>query len=116
MLGGRKVKELSKEERKARLEWMRERRRERKMAPGQNPMSKAKHSKLRAKRKMQQRISIVAEIMSSEDKPQGQRTKDVLREARKRANRQMRTLKKEKRNKMIHRKKISENMTGDFGG
>jgi hypothetical protein len=116
MIGNRKVKELSKEERKARLEWMRERRLQRKLERGKATMSKTEQSKLRIKRKIQQRGRIVAGIMSSKGKLGPDKTKEELHEARRHAKRQMRTLKKERRNKMIHRKKPDANLGRVYGG
>src|SRR6202000_550535 len=97
------------------LEWKREQRRQKKIAQGKNPLTKAEIAKLRTKRKMQTRGRLVAEIMASKG-TKDQTSKEDLEDARRQAKRQMRQLKKEKRNKMIHRKKTGSNLAGVYGG
>jgi len=103
MLGDRRVKDLSKEERKARQEWMRERRALRHAAAGKKVMSVKERQKRRAAKKMKQRGRFVAKILKGKSRKDA--TKDDLRAARKKAKRMQRELKKEKRNKVIHRDK-----------
>jgi hypothetical protein len=116
MLGDREVKQLSKEERKARLEWMREKRRERNIAMGKNPMSRKERHKRRVEKKMKQRDRYVWEIMQDKGKPKELVTKEELNDARRKAKRKLREEKREKRNKVIHRKKLGEGLRGVYGG
>ncbi|QDS70908.1 hypothetical protein FKW77_006357 [Venturia effusa] len=116
MLGDRKVKELSKEERAARLAWMRERRAARHAAKGENPVSKKERHKKRVEKKQKQRDFLVAQIMKEKGKPRDQVGKEELEEARRKAKRAMREIKREKRNKVIHRKKLGGGLRGQFGG
>jgi hypothetical protein len=115
MLGDRQVKELSKVERKARLEWMRERRRERNIALGKNPLSLKERKKLKVQRKMKHRNQMVAGILNATGKPKEETTKEEIKAARRAAGREMRHQKREKRNKMIHRKEVGENLAGVYG-
>jgi hypothetical protein len=65
---------------------------------------------------MAQRNRIVAEIMTEKGKPRDLVTKEELNVARRVAKRKMREIKREKRNKVIHRKKLGENLRGVYGG
>ena len=114
MLGDRRVKDLSKEERKARLEWMRERRALKHAAAGKKVMSMKERQKRRGEKKMKQRGRLVAKILQGKSRKDA--TKDELRAARKKAKWMQRELKKEKRNKVIHRDKASGGHSGTIGG
>jgi len=116
MLGDRKVKELSKEERHARLVWLRERRVARHAAEGKNPLSKKERHKLRVEKKQKQRNRLVHDIMTEKGKPREDVTKEELEDARRAAKRVMREMKREKRNKVIHRKKLGGGLRGQFEG
>jgi hypothetical protein len=116
MLGDRKVKELSKEERRARLEWMRERRAARHAAEGKVSLSKKERHKKRVEKKQKQRNYLVAQIMTEKGKPKDEVSKEELEDARRKAKRAMREIKREKRNKVIHRKKLGGGLRGQFGG
>lgn len=87
MLGDRKVKELSKEERAARLVWMRARRAARHEANGENPVSKKERHKKRVEKKQKQRNYLVAQIMGESKKPRSEVGKEELEEARRKAKR-----------------------------
>jgi hypothetical protein len=115
MLGDRKVKELSKEERKARLEWMRERRRQRNIALGKNPLSKKERHKIRVQKKMKQRDRFVWEVLQEKGLAGDNVSKEELNNARRAAKRKQREIKREKRNKVIHRKKVGSNIAGVYG-
>lgn len=105
MQGDRQVRELSKEERKARLEWLRARRAARHAAAGRNPMSKKERHKKKMEKKMGIRNKLVYEILKGSGKPMDQKvSKEELQDARRQAKRQQRELKRIKRNKVIHRK------------
>ena len=114
MLGDRRVKDLSKEERKARREWMRERRALKHAAAGKKVMSMKERQKRRADKKMKQRGRLVAKILQGKSRKDA--TKDDLRAARKKAKWMQRELKKEKRNKVIHRDKAGGGLKGSMGG
>lgn len=116
MLEDRKVKDLSKEERAARLVWMRARRAARHEAKGETPVSKKERHKKRVEKKQKQRNFLVAQIMSESKKPRSEVGKEELEEARRKAKRAMREIKREKRNKVIHRKKLGGGLRGQFGG
>ncbi|TLD38235.1 Nitrate transporter [Venturia nashicola] len=116
MLGARKVKDLSKEERAARLVWMRARRAARHEAKGETPVSKKERHKKRVEKKQKQRNYLVAQIMSESKKARSEVGKEELEEARRKAKRAMREIKREKRNKVIHRKKLGGGLRGQFGG
>ena len=114
MLGDRRVKDLSKEERKARREWMRERRDLKHAAAGKKVMSMKERQKRRAQKKMKQRGRFVAKILQG--KPRNDATMEDLMIARKKAKRIQRELKKEKRNKVIHRDKAGGKLRSTLGG
>jgi hypothetical protein len=114
MLGDRRVKDLSKEERKARREWMRERRALKHAAAGKKAMSMKERQKKRAEKKMKQRGRLVAKVLQGKSRKEA--TKDDLRAARKKAKWMQRELKKEKRNKVIHRNKAGGGNLGMLGG
>jgi hypothetical protein len=116
MLGDRKVKDLSKEERKARLEYMRERRAARHAAAGKTPASKKERHKLRMEKKQKHRNRLVAQIMTDKGVPKEQVSKEELEVARRAAKRAMREDKKLKRDKVIHRKKLGGGLRGQFDG
>ncbi|KAF2435909.1 hypothetical protein EJ08DRAFT_294284 [Tothia fuscella] len=116
MLGDRKVKELTKEERKARLEYMREKRMARHEAAGKIPLSKKERHKARVEKKQKQRNRLVAEIMTAKGKPKEDVSKEELEAARRAAKRVMREEKRVKRDKVIHRKKLGGGLRGQFGG
>ena len=113
MLGDRRVKDLSKEERKARREWMRERRALKHAAAGKKVMSTKERQKRRADKKMKQRGRLVAKILQGKSRKDA--TKDDLRAARKKAKWMQRELKKKKRNKVIHRDKAGGGLEGSMG-
>lgn len=114
MLEDRRVKDLSKEERKARREWMREKRALKHAAAGKKVMSMKERQKRRAEKKMKQRGRFVAKILQRKSKKDA--TKDDLKAARKKAKWMQRELKKEKRNKVIHRDKAGGGLKGTIGG
>jgi hypothetical protein len=116
MLGDRKIKELSKEERNARLEWMRARRAARHAAEGKVSVSKKDRHKARVEKKQKQRDYFVAQIMNEKGRPREEVSKEELEDARRKAKRAMREIKREKRNKVIHRKKLGGGLRGQFGG
>lgn len=116
MLGDRRVKDLSKPERLARLEWMRERRAAKNAAMGKNPLSKKERHKKRVEKKMRQRDRLVAEIMREGGKAREEVTREELMNARRKAKRIQRELKREKRNKVIFRKKLGGGLRGLLGG
>jgi hypothetical protein len=95
---------------------MREKRRERALAAGKNPMSRKERQKLRVQKKMKYRDRLVAEIMTAKGKPRELVNKGELQDARSQAKRQMREEKRIKRNKVIHRKKLGEGLRGIYGG
>lgn len=105
MLGDRKLKELSKEERRARLEWMRARRARRHAKAGEKGMMKKDKSQRRMEKKSKQQGQLMAKFVAQKGKPKGEITKQDLAEAKRQAKRTMRELKREKRNKVIHRGK-----------
>lgn len=116
MLSDRRVKDLSKAERQARLEWMRERRAAKHAAAGRtNVLSKKERHKKKVERKMKQRDRLVAEIMREKGKPREEVTKEELMDARRKAKRIQRELKREKRNKVIFRKKLGGGLRGLLG-
>lgn len=117
MLGDRRVKDLSKAERQARLEWMRECREAKHAAAGKtNVLSKKERHKRKVERKMKQRDRLVSEIMREKAKPREEVTKEELMDARRKAKRIQRELKREKRNKVIFRKKLGGGLRGLLGG
>ena len=115
MLGDRRVKDLTKAEREARLEWMREQRAAKAAALGKRGPSKKEKHRRRVEMKMQQRNRLVYEIMREKDKPREEVSKDELLDARRKAKRIQRELKREKRNKVIFRKKLGGGLRGKLG-
>lgn len=104
MLGDHKVKDLSKAERKARVEWMRARRAARKAAAGdKGTLSKKEKAKRRMEKKTKMQDRLVAEIVAAKGKARESVTREEIREAQRKAKRTMKELKREKRNKVIHR-------------
>jgi hypothetical protein len=116
MLGDRKVKELSKEERRARLEYMRQKRAARHGAEGKTPLSKKERHKLRIEKKAKHQNRLVFDIMTEKGKSKEEVTQEELEDARRAAKRVMREEKRLKRNKVIHRKKLGGGLRGQFGG
>jgi len=112
MQGDRQVKDLSKAEREARLEWIRERRAAKAAAAGKPAVSKKERQRHRVEMKMKQRDRLVAEIMREKGKPREEVTKNELLDARRKAKRIQRELKREKRNKVIFRKKTGGGLRG----
>lgn len=105
MLGDREVKELTKVERRARLEWMHARQAARRAAKGRDTLSKKERNKKRSAEKLQTQDRLVFEALKGEGVPtDGEVSKEQLAAARKAAKRQMREMKRTKRNKVIHRK------------
>jgi hypothetical protein len=116
MQGERKVKDLSKEERRARLHYMRERRAAKHAAEGKTPLSKKERNKARMEKKQKHRNKLVANIMMEKGKPKDEVTQEELEEARRAAKKVMREEKRVKRDKVIHRKKLGGGLRGQFGG
>jgi len=110
MLGDRTVKQLSKEERLARKEWLRERRRQRKLtkiAQGRPPPpTKKERQKKKVQRKMKERDQLVAQIMTEAGRSKKSVSKGELKDARRKAKKKQKDAKKLKRNKVIHRNVI----------
>ncbi|MBE7180244.1 MAG: hypothetical protein INR71_03385 [Terriglobus roseus] len=109
MLGDRKVKELTKQERRARLEWLRARRAARHTAAGRDPISKKERHKRRVEKKQGTQNRLVYQVLHDKLKESGRSTSEKvgkveLKDARRIAKRQMREQKRIKRNKVIHRK------------
>jgi len=115
MLGDRRVKDLTKAEREARLEWMREQRAAKAAASGKAGPSKKERHRRRVEMKMRQRDRLVYEIMREKGKPREEVSKDELLDARRKAKRIQRELKREKRNKVIFRKKLGGGLRGMLG-
>ncbi len=95
---GRIVKDLSKPERKARAEWMRLRRNEKKARLGITTMTKKERSRKRMAKKMETQKRLTAQILR--DKGEGwvkDATKEQVKQARREARRVMRYDKKERK-------------------
>jgi hypothetical protein len=116
MLGDRKIKELSKEERRARLEYMRQKRAARHADEGKTPLSKKERHKLRIEKKSKHQNRLVFNIMTEKGKSKEEVTQDELEDARRAAKKIMREEKRFKRDKVIHRKKLGGGLRGQFGG
>ncbi|OCK84548.1 hypothetical protein K432DRAFT_288745 [Lepidopterella palustris CBS 459.81] len=95
---GRPVKSLTKAERKARLEWMRERRRQRKEARGESGVSKAEKSKRRAEMKIEMQRNLTRKLLVEQGKEKGA-TKEDVETARRRAKKILKEEKKERKGK-----------------
>ncbi|KAK3080375.1 hypothetical protein LTS18_002021, partial [Coniosporium uncinatum] len=116
MLGDRKVKQLTKPERRARLEWLRARRSEKHAREGKKPVSKKERHKARMERKMDVQRKLTWQVLQDKGKSKVEVTKQDVEEVRRAAKRQMRELKRDKRDKVVHRKKKEQEKRISTGG
>ena len=117
MLGDRRIKDLSKEEREARRLYLQEKRNKKHAKAGRVPeavKSKAERAKDHATAKRQKQDKIVAQMMKETGKAKGETTKADLALVRRRAKRVLREAKRIKRDKVITRDRLTTDVKDDI--